>query len=92
MKALFRLLVAGSSLNHKKRKFSRNLVFTRCHSLSLVVAHCHSLSLILAPVVTYLATRSHSLSLVFSLSHTVFQSFSVDVSLVYLFVNNHQFS
>ena len=76
-------LVVGSSLIWKKEKLAK--MATRCHSLyhslsfavPLVVTRCHSLYHSLLFVVTRCTTRCHSLSL--------------NVPLVCLFINNHNF-
>ena len=57
---------------------SLSLVIIRCHSLSFVVICCHSLSLVV-----------HWLSLAVSRCHSLYHSLSLDVSLVYLFMNDH---
>ena len=57
---------------------------TRCHSLSFIVTRGHLLSLVV--------TRCHLLSLVVSCfttgCHSLYQSLSLDLSLVCLFIND----
>ena len=86
----------------KKRKFSRNdhslsFVVALCHLLSLVVTCCHLLSLVLPLIAIRCTTRCHLYLLsvvevschVLALVLTRFQSLSLDVSLVCLFIKDH---
>ena len=68
---------------------SLSLVITRCHSLLLVVVRFHSIYHSLSFVVTRCHSLHLSLSFAVTCCTTRCHSFSLDVSIVCLFINDH---
>ena len=89
-------IVVSSSFIQKKGKSAK--MTTRCHSLSLVVicghslsfvvTRCHSLSLVVSRCTTRCHLLHHSLPFVVTRCTTRCHLLSLDVSLVYLSIND----